>query len=84
MRASRQRHDTVILCVSPTGNCGGQFRQRIKSGELILIRHAIAVCQGLGLSSLLHCNRGIAPQLPITWEKELRYMDAGERGPKAP
>ena len=28
MRASRHRHDTVILCASPTGNCGWQFPRR--------------------------------------------------------
>src|SRR5215469_11113469 len=28
--------------------------------------------------------RQFTPQLPITWKLELRYMVAGERGPKAP
>lgn len=50
--ASRKRHDTVILCVPPTGNCGSCSREagRLPDNKLPLLR----------------CIREITPQLPIT------------------
>src|SRR5438309_1925904 len=83
----RLRHDTVILCVAPTANW--ERRSQISGSRNVAA--TTPACEGLrgtkpcrnftfpGLLGALH--RGTYATIPNYLERELRYMDAGERGP---
>jgi hypothetical protein len=84
MRASRLRHDTVILCASPTGNYPERLLQRIKFRDLLLTRHVIRGFEGPGFLTIAALHQANYATIANYLERELRYMDAGERGSKAP
>ena len=75
MLADRQRHDTVIMCASPTGN-SARISSTISSraGGFPRIGHSARVqpCPYIYvlpiMGHLLRCIRELAPQFAITWK----------------
>jgi hypothetical protein len=60
----------------------GEFQQY--NPELDSPSTGIRACKDLGLVTIAALHQGNYATIPNYLEKELRYMDAGERGPKAP
>jgi len=85
MLASRQRHDTVILCTAPTDNCWCGSRESL---GLRNIRPPFwsarrLACQDFHLVTIAALHQGNYATIPNYLERELRYMDAGEEAQSA-
>ena len=90
-RLATQRHDTVIMYPSPTGNCGSGSLEHARplpdtgrSGSSISFRHvARAPTKVLKPAGDCCIASGNYATIPNYLERELRYMDAGELRLKA-
>src|SRR6476619_6304830 len=83
MLADRQRHDTVIMCASPTAILHGFPQQSLREGRI----SANPFTPGSALPVYLRptnygpfvaLHQGISPQFAITWKWNCAIWDAGE------
>ena len=87
MLASRQRHDTVIMCASPTGNCAQGSSKisapatacpSIRAPAIQLAFSPVRISTAYQLLPICCVASGNYATIPNYLEMELRYMDAGE------